>query len=177
MAPSGNWYWTGNPSAVKRGSTDGYGTDANSYLFREPDDSGTDDDSAKDAIRNGWRPMHEWRVKPDWGMLTPLLVDMARAVQRMPNLQRGRLLLRNSSISNVSVQCAAPGFRYADFDRYEPMKVRTCRFYVGKNNDTSTWLTLEQIPEEVRAAWREWLGDDGVMETGPYWNNAQLSLP
>lgn len=65
MAPSGNWYWTGNPSAVKRGSTDGYGSDANSYLFREPDDSGTDDNSAKDAIRNGWRPIHEWRIKPD----------------------------------------------------------------------------------------------------------------
>jgi hypothetical protein len=170
IAPSGKWYWTGDPAAVECGSTRGYGSDADLYPWRESDDSGTDNDSDGGAIRNGLRPMHKWRVKPDWDMLGPLLVDMARAVRRMPNLQRGCRYLANGSIGNVCVQGAAPGFRYADFDRYEPQRFRTCRFYVGTNKDRKTWLTLAQIPDEVRAAWRGWLGDHGEMETGAYWH-------
>jgi hypothetical protein len=47
---------------------------------------------------------------------------------------------------------------------------------VGKNNDEKTWLTLEQIPEEIGATWREWLGDVGEMETGAYWYNPSLAI-
>jgi hypothetical protein len=175
MAPSGEWYWTGDPTSVQRESTAGYGSDyegsthyssdSDISWHRSPrDDSGSEDNSDRDAIRNGHRPNHAWRNKPDWGMLTPLLVGMARAVHRMPNLQRGRLLLRDITIGDVCVECAAPGFRYADRNMYEPKKFRTCRFFVGEADDKTTWLTLEQLPDEVRSTWREWLGEQGVME-------------
>lgn len=181
VAPSGKWYCTGDPAdASPPGSTHGYGSDASQSEYpssdsdiswhRNLDDSGTDDDDNRDAIRNGHRPYHEWRKVPDWDMLTPLLVDMARAVQRMPNLQSGSLHL-DVGISNVRVQCAAPGFRYADFNKYEPKNFRTCRFFVGEQVDSASWYSLEQVPEQVRNAWREWLGSDGEMETGPYWRS------
>jgi hypothetical protein len=176
VAPSGEWYWTGDPTTIEPGSTRGYGSDADSSIelssdsdiswHRDRDDSGTEDDSDRDAIRNGYRPMYEWRDKPDWDMLAPLLVNMARAVQRMPNLQRGRIQLRNGAIGDVSLQCAAPGFRFPNFDKNEPKSVRKCRFFVGEPADKSTWFSLEQIPGEVRSAWRGWLGSDGEMETG-----------
>lgn len=68
----------------------------------------------------------------------------------------------------MCVQCAAPGFRYADSEKYEPKNFRTCRFYVGENDDEQS-VPLEQVPDEVRRAWREWLGDDGGMEAGFCW--------
>ena len=119
IAPSGRWYWTGDPTSTSPGSTRGYGSDASESVelssdsdiswHRDRDDSGTEDDSDRDAIRNGYRPMYLWRKQPDWDMLTPLLVDMARAVQRMPNLQNGSLHIM-LGIGDVCVQCAAPGF-------------------------------------------------------------------
>lgn len=179
VAPSGKWYCTGDPTAIEPDSTSGYGSDASVSEYpssdsdvswhRDRDDSGTEDDSDRDAIRNGYRPMYEWRDTPDWDMLIPLLVDMARAAQRMPNLQIGCLLIRNEGISDVCVQCAAPGFRYAQFDKYEPKSFRTCRFFVGETANKTSWYSLEQVPQQVRSAWREWLGDDGEMETGKYW--------
>jgi hypothetical protein len=186
VAPSGKWYCTGDPTAIEPGSTSGYGSDAsqseelssNSDIswHRNRDDSGTDDDSDRDAVRNGYRPMYEWRDEPDWDMLTPLLVDMARAVQRMPNLQIGCLHLRDIGTSEVCVQCAAPRFRYAHFDKYELKNFRTCRFFVGEAAAVS-WYSLEQVPEQVRSAWREWLGSDGEMETGPFWRNHDVVWP
>ncbi|OIW30104.1 hypothetical protein CONLIGDRAFT_632206 [Coniochaeta ligniaria NRRL 30616] len=181
VAPSGKWYCTGDPTAASPpGSTRGYGSDASQSEYpssdsdiswhRNLDDSGTDDDDDRDAIRNGDKPDFEWRKEPDWDMLTPLLVDMARAVQRMPNLQIGSLHL-DLGISIVRVQCAAPGFRYAHFDKYELRNFRTCRFFVGETRHRASWYSLEQVPEEVRSAWREWLGSDGEMETGAYWIN------
>jgi hypothetical protein len=182
IAPSGSWYYTGDPTSRHPSSTTGYGSDAESVELssdsdiswhRSPhDDSGTDDHSDRDAIRNGKRPEYGWREKADWEMLTPLLVAMARAVQRMPNLQRGSLLV-GSKGDGVCVQCAAPGFRYADFEKYEPRNFRTCRFYVGEDYD-EPFLPLGQVPEEVRSAWREWLGDDGKMEAGFYWNKPTI---
>ncbi|RKU43067.1 hypothetical protein DL546_000924 [Coniochaeta pulveracea] len=181
IAPSGKWYCTGNTAtASPPGSTRGYGSDAYESVYpssdsdiswhRNLDDSGTDDDDDRDAIRNGDRPSYAWRKEPDWNMLTPLLVDMAHAVQRMPNLQVGCLYL-DLVFSNVCVQCAAPGFRYADFDEYEPRTFRTCRLFFGDPADRASWYSLEQVPEEVRSAWRKWLGSDGEMETGAYWIN------
>jgi hypothetical protein len=184
IAPSGKWYCTGDPTSRDPGHTEGYGSDADSVELssdsdiswhRSPrDDSGSDDDSDRDAIRNGKRPEYEWREKLDWAMLTPLLVAMARAVQRMPNLRRGSLLV-GSEGHGVCVQCAAPGFCYANVETrqaaplpYEPKNFRTCRFYVAEHYD-EPFLPLEQVPEEVRDAWREWLGDDGEMEAGFYW--------
>lgn len=79
-------------------------------------------------------------------MLTPLLVDMARAVQRMPNLQVGRLH-PDLVLSMVCVQCAAHGFRYAVFDKYELRTFRTCRFFVGDTADRASWYSLERVPK------------------------------
>lgn len=184
VAPSGKWYSTGDPTSRYSGHTEGYGSDAGSVELssdsdiswhRSPrDDSGSEDHSDRDAVRNGKRPEYEWRDQVDWEMLTPLLVAMARAVQRMPKLQQGSLLVGDIGPS-VCVQCAASGFCYANVETrhaaplpYEPKNFRTCRFFVGRSYD-GPFLPLEQVPEEVRDAWREWLGDDGEMEAGYYY--------
>jgi hypothetical protein len=154
IAPDGRWYYTGDPTTREPSATSDYGSDADSEERRSSDSD------------ISWR--YEWREKPDWQMLTPILVAMARAVLRMPNLQRGSLLV-GSKGHGVCVQCAAPGFRYVDAEEKEPANSRRCRIYVAEGYDDCFFLPLSQVPGEVRSAWREWLGEGGEMEAGFYW--------
>ncbi|KAK3690443.1 hypothetical protein B0T22DRAFT_491667 [Podospora appendiculata] len=186
LAPSGAWYWTGDPSA-SRASTPpeddddddgGGGDDDYRYMFPppledDPDDRNSEPESnfAADAVRNGYEPSDEWRDTPDDAALTPLLVAMARAAQRMPNLRAGSLYLEHelefrAGCTEIAISCAAAGERFArswdsEDDGVDGVKsgVRRCKVWVDAKYP---WA----VPEEVREAWREWLGETGMFETG-----------
>ncbi|KAK3690446.1 hypothetical protein B0T22DRAFT_515840 [Podospora appendiculata] len=176
LAPSGAWYWTGDPVSTRACTPperDDY--DAGyQYMFPPPPpdedpNSEPESDFAADAVRNGYEPKHEWRDTPDDAKLTPLLVAMARAVQGMPNLRTGSVYLEHDLVyrsrlgcNEIAIACAAAGERFErswDEDDDVGRGVRRCKVWV----DTAAgWA----VPDQVRDAWQEWLGETGVFETG-----------
>ncbi|KAK3368527.1 hypothetical protein B0H63DRAFT_515115 [Podospora didyma] len=190
VAPSGEWYFTGDKAACKRkirricavnwgdespvedSSTDDDKSDIPSEEGAEPDDHGWHD-GEEDRVG----PRLLWRDMPDSDTLGPLLVAMARGLgQDMPRLRHGTLYVRCESLSsydpdyNVEVQCAAAGWPFA-LDLFQSenglanphqavSSVRTCRISLGRS--VHSWV----VPDEMKSAWRDWLGDDGVLEIG-----------
>lgn len=88
LAPSGKWYYTGDPNDVEPS----WGSPVDSTSESEDDGSNVSDDSAdhkeQDLVVNGQRPHHAWRTRPD-AKFDSLMLDFADAAsrRRMPNLQ------------------------------------------------------------------------------------------
>ncbi|KAK3319602.1 hypothetical protein B0T19DRAFT_478708 [Cercophora scortea] len=121
LAPSGEWYWTSDPSATRAWTPPEFQDDGYPDIPRPADDSNSesesDFDADADAERNGYEPKYEWRDTPDDAMLTPLLVAMADAVGRMPNLRSGSLYLEHGmefrgGCTEIAISCAEVGERF-----------------------------------------------------------------
>ncbi|KUI66789.1 hypothetical protein VM1G_02267 [Cytospora mali] len=93
LAPSGEWYYTGDPDDEESGW--GSPVDEGS---ESSDDSGSAasvdsaDHEERDLVVNGQRPHHPWRTRPDAGFES-LMLDIADAAseKRMPRLQWANL--------------------------------------------------------------------------------------
>ncbi|ETS75982.1 hypothetical protein PFICI_12926 [Pestalotiopsis fici W106-1] len=164
ISPSGKWYYTGNPNAVEAES---------SRNSAEPDDeddelsdsdseiSNDEDDTDRDVIVNGERPVHMWRTRPDPETFDPLIADMATALQRMPALERACLDIGGNLEGSVAViiQCVQRGqgfFMPPDRiqDTEAAKQVARCKAWVGAATE---W----EVPREATAAWKAWVGEEG----------------
>jgi hypothetical protein len=169
VAPSGAWYYTGNPGAVEPGSdTTGVRSDDEEDSAPSGSEaSSTDsDDVDKDAVVNGTRPSHMWRKRPDPEVFGPLAKDMADAVLRMPQLQSGYLEIGTDYGPPIGVvfQCAEAGQGFVDppdwkQDSEEEKRTRRWKVWVGTATE---W----EVPDDVNAKWKEWLGEDGKVVVG-----------
>lgn len=71
VAPSGKWYYTGDPAAVEAAEEDSVFDD---------DDSDDENNAVRDRFVNGERPRHEWRTRPDPDTFDALVRDMTTAM-------------------------------------------------------------------------------------------------
>ncbi|KAK7735531.1 hypothetical protein SLS53_007444 [Cytospora paraplurivora] len=87
LAPSGEWYYTGDSAAVEAGSLvpDDIGLEDEESDEDNSDEegSGDEDNTERDAVVNGERPYHPWRTRPDSETFDPLVKCMAKAVLRV----------------------------------------------------------------------------------------------
>ncbi|KUI63530.1 hypothetical protein VM1G_10254 [Cytospora mali] len=176
LAPSGKWYYTGDPDAVEAGSLDpgeiGFEDDDEDDEDVDSDEEESDNDedhTERDAIANGERPCHLWRTRPDTETFDPLVRSMAEAVlHRMPSLEWGCLEVGTDQDTPVGViiQCCAAGQSFVqppdristrDKPYPEDKRVRRCKAWVGLATE---W----HVPDDVTALWKEWVGDEGKIE-------------
>lgn len=171
LAPSGKWYYTGNPAAV---APDSPPSVYDSYSEPDDDDDSDTDDSnsdssdedhhERDAAVNGEQPRHLWRTRPDTEMLDPLVIDMAKALHRMPALKRARLEISGDlpGPMGVLVQCVKGGEGFFEApdgseDKNIDKETGRCKAWVGA---TAEW----EVPREAKDAMEEWLGGRGQVD-------------
>lgn len=171
LAPSGQWYYTGDPASVEASEGD-YIRDDDDDTEGDVDsdeDSGDEDNSTRDRFVNGERPHHEWRTRPDPDMFDPLIQDLTDAVlKRMPSLQWARLEIGCGldEFVGIIIQCCEAGqpfVRPPGKRRKRPwvedVMVRRCKAWIGRGSE---W----DVPSDVLAIWQEWAGASGSVETG-----------
>lgn len=172
LAPSGEWYYTGDPAAVE--------ADAEGDLVLDDDDddddsesddnssgSGDEDSSTRDRFVNGERPHHEWRTRPDPETFDALVRDMTDAVLgQMPSLEWAQLDTGSNLTGCVGIiiQCCVAGQPFVSppgKNRNRPWvedtTVRRCKAWVGEESE---W----DVPPDVTAKWRGWAGASGSVE-------------
>lgn len=164
VAPSGIWYYTGDPGDVEPGSGSPFFHHDDDLSVSGASDTEPDDDIDGDLIVNGARPSHRWRTVPDSEVLGPLLISIANTVRQMPKLQSAAFNIGSdlSGALEVELQCVTPGFTFdnpLDSTVYLPSDGRAARVWVGLSNK---W----ELPLDVKAAWKRWLGEDGKLEFG-----------
>ncbi|XDG10595.1 hypothetical protein ABKA04_010210 [Annulohypoxylon sp. FPYF3050] len=158
VAPSGQWYYTGDPDAVEPGVESSYrdGSEAS-----ESDD----DDRDHDLRENGVRPTHLWRTQPDPDLFDALVKDMADAVLRMPQLRLGSLEINpGHGPSAIILKCAEATCALEDrpdwqLDSEEEKTTRRWHAWIGEGTE---W----EMPKDVKVLWAEWLGDSGKSAIG-----------
>ncbi|ROW00453.1 hypothetical protein VPNG_07928 [Cytospora leucostoma] len=169
LAPSGKWYYTGDPAAVEAGSLDPDDVDLDDEDSDSDDsddeDSGDEDNTDRDAVVNGERPYHPWRTRPDTETFDPLVKSMAEAVLwGMPSLEWGCLEVGTDQDTAVGViiQCCAAGQAFVqppDRSGSYPGEKQARRWKAWVGLDTS-W----HVPEDIMAVWKEWIGEEGKIE-------------
>lgn len=173
LAPSGKWYYTGDPASVKASEgdfiLDDDDEDDDTEEDKDSDDSNDEDNSTRDRSVNGERPHYEWRTLPDPETFDPLIQDLTDVMlKRMPSLQWARLEIGCGldEFAGIIIQCCEAGqpFVHPPGKRrkrpwVEDLTVRRCKAWVGK---ASKW----DIPSDVMATWRGWAGASGSIETG-----------
>ncbi|KAI1441830.1 hypothetical protein F5Y02DRAFT_398352 [Annulohypoxylon stygium] len=152
IAPSGQWYYTGDPDAVEPGVESTYG-DSSETSESDDEDHGSRDD--------GVRPTHPWRTQPDPDLFNALVKDMAGAVLRMPQLRTGSLDIgpRYGPAAEIILKCAEVACALDDrpdwvSDSEEEKITRRWHAWVS---ESTKW----KIPKDVKVLWAEWLGDSG----------------
>ncbi|KAI2466184.1 hypothetical protein F4781DRAFT_406595 [Annulohypoxylon bovei var. microspora] len=162
IAPSGLWYYTGDPDAVEPAA----GSDEDEDEDEDDESSNSDDNVDRDAVANGVRPSHVWRTRPDPDLFNTLVEDMAGAVLRMPQLRTGTLDIgtRYSEPVDIILKCAEATCAFDDrpdlqWDSDQEKTTPRWHAWVG---DATEW----EVPEDVRALWTEWLGDSGKSAVG-----------
>ncbi|KAI1459664.1 hypothetical protein F4805DRAFT_419812 [Annulohypoxylon moriforme] len=162
IAPSGSWYYTGDPDAVEPdGGFNHEDEDEDGDEGEDNESSDSDDDWDRDAVANGVWPSHTWRTRPDPDLFNKLVKDMASAVLRMPQLRTGTLDIgfRRGEPADITIKCAEATYA---FNRRPDWKTDT-----DKEKSTRRWhawvgeATEWEVPESVRMLWKEWLGDSG----------------
>lgn len=172
LAPSGRWYYTGDPTAIEAVPEDLVFEDGDdSDSDDNSSDSGDEDNSTRDRFVNGEQPYYEWRTRPDPDTFDALIRDMTdAALRRMPNLEWARLEIGSAfgEFVGVIIQCCEAGqpfFTPPGKRRNRPWvedtTVRRCKAWVGKESE---W----DVPSDVMATWREWAGASGSVETGSW---------
>lgn len=184
LAPSGKWYYTGDPASVKASEGDFIleddeddneddneddDDDDDDAEDKDSDDSDDEDNSTRDRFVNGERPHYEWRTHPDPERFDPLIHDFTDVIlKRMPSLEWARLEIGCGldEFAGIIIQCCEAGqpFVHPPGKRrkrpwVEDVTVRRCKAWVGK---ASKW----DIPSDVMATWREWAGISGSVEKG-----------
>lgn len=172
VSPSGQWYYTGDPTAVEPGFSDP-GPDSDGEQDSDDDDSRAgssdeDDDADRESFANGTRPSHAWRTHPDPEVFNPLILDMSDAVLRMPRLEEGHLEMSTNygDPIGVVIKCAETGQTLVDrpdWEQDEEEEKRTRRWQVWIGTATE-WV----IPSEVEHKWRSWLGPHGKIIRSRY---------
>ncbi|KAI8631029.1 hypothetical protein F5Y19DRAFT_427379 [Xylariaceae sp. FL1651] len=168
IAPSGKWYYTGDPVAVEPGSVATGSDDEDEDEDDDDDDeaSDSDDDVDRDAVANGVRPSHAWRSRPDPDLFNALVRDMADAVLRMPQLRTGTLDIGPGygEPTGIVLKCAEAGYAFdnrPDWER-DSDEEKTTRRWQAWIGTATEW----EVPKDVRALWTEWLGDGGKSAVG-----------
>lgn len=170
LAPSGKWYYTGDPASVEAFEGDDIlDDDDDTEEDVDSEDSGDEDNSTRDRFVNGERPHHEWRRRPDPDTFDPLIQDLTDAVlKRMPSLQCARLEIGCGldEFVGIIIQCCEAGQPFVSPPGkrrkrpwVEDVTVRRCKAWVGRG---SVW----DVPSDVMVTWREWAGAPGLVETG-----------
>ncbi|KAI1412615.1 hypothetical protein F5Y13DRAFT_199837 [Hypoxylon sp. FL1857] len=174
IAPSGKWYYTGDPAAADIGS-DSEAGDEDEFSEGGSTASGSvasstesDDNMSRDERANGVRPTHTWREVPDPDVFNSLVRDMAGAVLRMPQLRSGSMEVGTDYGAPVSVilKCAEAGQELVDrpdwkLDSEEERRTRRWHAWVGV-------VTEWELPEDVKKVWEEWLGEYGKSAVDSY---------
>lgn len=169
LAPSGRWYYTGDPASVEASEGDFIlNDDDDTKEDKDIDKSDDEDNLMRDRFVNGERPHREWRTRPDPETFDPLIRDLTGEIlKRMPSLQWARLEIGCGldDFVGIIIQCCEAGqpFVHPPGKRrkrlwVEDVTLRRCRVWVGK---ASEW----DIPSDVKAMWREWAGVSGSIET------------
>lgn len=171
LAPSGKWYYTGDPAPVQSFDDeyipdDDEHDDAQSDV-NSGDGSGDENNSARDRFVNGECPYHVWRTRPDPDTFDPLIQDLTEAMlKRMPRLELAQLRFGSGLHGSVGItiqwfEAGYPllGLPSLEQSRVEDVTVRRCKASVGRGSE---W----EVPAGVMAMWREWAGASCVVETG-----------
>lgn len=173
LAPSGKWYYTGDPASVEAYEGDDIldsdDDDDDAESDADSEDSGDEDNSTRDRFVNGERPHHEWRTRSDPDTFNPLIQDLTDAVlKRMPSLQWARLEMGGGlqEILGIIIQYCEAGHPFISPPGkrrkrpwVEDVTVRRCKAWVARGSE---W----DVPSELLATWREWAGALGLAETG-----------
>lgn len=166
LAPSGAWYYTGDPAAVEAGVDSAPASP--SVAGSRDEDSSESDDGEDDDTLNGVRPTHEWRMQPDPLTFDPLIAALTDAVvSRMPVLESVSLELGmqdQSECIGVEVRFVEAGVRMESRpdwqeDSEDEIMARRCYCWVGR---AAEW----EAPEKVLAMWHGWVGERGRVEMG-----------
>lgn len=156
LAPSGEWYYTGDPDDVEQGW--GSPVDGRS----ESDDGGSNasgdsaDHEEQDLVVNGQRPHHAWRTRPD-ARFESLMLDLADAAskRRMPSLQWACLNfgLDQSDAVGIKARRMQAGQALVDSPgrvalEEDDVAVSRLKFWVGMH-------TRWDVPAEFIRKWEE----------------------
>ncbi|CAN8105948.1 unnamed protein product [Discula destructiva] len=162
LAPSGAWYYKGNPDAVEAEVDSAPGSPSLASSTEHSDSEGEEDE-----VLNGERPAHQWRMHPDPLTFNPLVAAFTDAVvSRMPVLKSAWLQMgmNMSDFIGVEIEFMEAGVKIEDRpgwkkDSKEEIMVRRCYCWIGR---AAEW----EVPEEVLAVWKEWAGSRGRVEIG-----------
>lgn len=171
VAPSGDWYYTGDPNAIEseRGGISSNSDHSSSEGLSESsqDSESSDEDQPSTSVRNGVRPTHMWRTMPDPNTFNPLAVALATAVLRMPKLKHMEfeMAMWLSEFVGVMFECFEAGetSKGSPLTPAEPeaASMRRWKVWVGQE---SQW----DVPNEMTVLWREWLGYKGSICVGQW---------
>lgn len=164
----GRWYYTGNPSDVKA-SHDNAPHDETVADSDSDSNSSFDSEVAdflpigREALLNGYQPLHTWRTRPDPQTFDPLMQSAATAALRMPSLRSLHLSIEIEMVSNfnrsITFEFLKPGERAWVDD--QPLRV-------AQRNRTRCYVTFRSdvqwsVPTEITALWKELVGEQGVV--------------
>ncbi|KAI0143676.1 hypothetical protein GGR57DRAFT_495097 [Xylariaceae sp. FL1272] len=181
VAPSGEWYYTGEPEGAE---LDDEGRRMISRLETltgdELEDPVPEDFDYTETRSQAWvdteeemlkgeRPSYEWRTRPDPRTFDSLVRAMTdTATERMPRLRRlgFRMGMDMSEPIGVTIECLEAGERSIDppdlkEEADEEMRVRRWKVWTGV---AATW----DVPEQVVGAWERWVGDEGKVVVGSW---------
>ncbi|KAI0436523.1 hypothetical protein F4803DRAFT_556913 [Xylaria telfairii] len=181
IAPSGEWYYTGEPEDAELDDT---GRQMISRLETltagELEDPAPEDFDytetysqiwvdADEEMLKGERPSYEWRTRPDPQTFDSLIRAMADAATgRMPRLRRlgFQMGMDMSEPIGVTVECLEAGESSVDppdlkEEADEETSVRRWKVWTGI---AASW----DVPGEVAEAWRRWVGDGGKVIVGSW---------
>ncbi|KAJ2981036.1 hypothetical protein NQ176_g2271 [Zarea fungicola] len=171
VAPSGDWYYTGDPNAIEPGHEDLHSNSDHSssegLTESSKDSESSDEDQPSTSVRNGVRPTHMWRTMPDPKTFNPLALALATAVLHMPKIKHMEfeMAMWLSEFVGVQLECFEVG-QMSKTSLLMPAEpeagsVRRWKAWVGQD---SQW----EVPDEVTACWREWLGYKGSICVGQW---------
>lgn len=170
VSSNGKWYYTGDPDEVEAGETDP--EDLADDVDSDTDSAASDeseDHSERDAIANGSRPAHQWRLNPDPETFDPLVKTMADTIlHRMPALEYAGLDIGSEleEAVGITVQCVNRGIGFFQApdrvrDTAEDKAVRRFKTWVGI---TTQW----ELPRDIRSLWEQWVGEGGQVIDGKW---------
>lgn len=88
MTPAGDWYFTGDSSAIEESDERSYIPGDDSEFVDSSDSEAEDNPAVWDWVQlNGEVPYHPWRTQPD-AAFDLFLLALAKSIPQMPALQR-----------------------------------------------------------------------------------------
>lgn len=173
----GHWLYTGDPSATRVAGSQvaGSSSDETASDAEDSDADGSLNDAGRfvDPMASNTDPHthNRWRLTPNTTLYNPFVNSMIRTVTRgMPSLREFCFDTHPVYVAarTIAFQLAETGSRFIwnldhDLppDKQEDESLRRFKIWVGPE-----W----EVPEELLAMGRDWVGETGVVRTTKLWS-------